>query len=853
MKRLVLLLVIILLIPQYATSYQEVYVSLHALSIVSPGNEFYVDVEVENITDFNAADYVITYNSSIFEIKEIYNGSIGGMSIPVNFSINNTEGICRIVQHMGVSGVSGSGYLSKILFVCNMEGLSSINIEGNLSDTEGNKINAVWTGKDIISTATILKVEAPEEVMGDFNASICIYNVSDFGSINMTLLYNDSFLYPEKIGNGLIGGSEINVSYNIQEGKIKLVGVTGKTNGSGYITKIKFGTKMVGLAHLNISAITISNSSAYPINAFIENSSIFIKSAGPGYPVANFVWEPLYPRDIDEINFNASSSYDVNGVIVNYTWDFGDGNTSYEQNPSHIYRDNGTYNVTLIVTDNDGEKNMAYHLISVSNVEPSAHFTFSPLNPTAGDTIHFTDLSNDPDGYIVNYTWDFGDGNMSYEQSPSHQYADDGTYNVTLENHPPYAPSNPSPYDGEVDVKVNPVLSWQCSDIDGDTLAYDIYFGTYGNMQKISSNQTAKTCSPGLLGHETTYYWRVVAWDSRGAKNESTWHFTTRANSPPSEPVLKGPSSGYAGYMLTFYASSTDTDGDKIRYGFDWDNDGTEDQWTTYYISGAEGSITHSWAGEGTYFIKVRAEDEYGAKSGWSDVKVINIQKYSPPPPPPPQSPPAADFSFEIDGLDVSFHDESTDSDGYIVNYTWDFGDGNMSYEQNPLHKYGEYGNYTVKLIVVDNDGLTDDMDRKISLVPVVKIPDVVVKSIGISPSSPREGDEIEFVIKISNEGDGDAINVTVSYTLDGKMLNSSLLGKISAGGNVTKSFNLSAEKGKHEFTVSVNDGFRTSKKSINFEVYGEEQKYFSVWIVAAIAIMGVAAGAYVAFRKRRE
>jgi PKD repeat protein len=786
MKKIILVFaLLLLLLPQYSESSQGVNVSIHAQSITTPGNDFYVYVMVENITDFNAADYLITYNSSVFAVSEVCNGSIEGISIPLNFSVNSTEGVCRIVQHMGVGGISGTGYLAKILFSCIGEGSSYLNIQGNLSDAEGNSIPATWSGKEILSTSTILRVEMPSQVSGDFNASISIYNVRDFGSVNMTIIYNDSFLYPEEVENGLLGGAEINVSYSIGEERLSLVGVGGGAGGSGCIAKIKFGTKRVGITAINITDVTISNYSSFRINAFIENKSVFIESESTGYPVADFIWAPLQPKDTDEVKFNSSSSYDINGFIVNWTWNFGDGNVSYEQNPSHQYADDGTYNVTLTVRDNDGAVNSS-----------SAEVIFS-------------------------------------------------------ENHPPYAPSSPSPPDGETDAGINIILSWQCSDVDGDPLTYDIYFGTYGNMQKISSNQTATTLSPGTLDHETTYYWKVVAWDSRGAKNESNWHFITKGNTPPSKPVIKGPSSGYAGYSLTFKASSTDADGDEIRYGFDWNNDGTEDQWTNYHASGADGSITHSWAGEGTYYVKVRAEDKYGAKSEWSDVKVINIQIYTPPPPP-PQSPPDADFSFVIEDLTVSFSDMSSDSDGSVVNWTWNFGDGNVSYEKNPSHQYGKYGSYNVVLTVTDNDGLTDEASKKVEIENVA-VPDVVVKSIDILPSSPHEGEKMEFVIKISNEGNGDALNVTISYMLDGKILNSSSLGKLSEGESIEKSFYLNAARGSHEFSASVSDGINVDKKTINFEVLAAGKKTFPLWVLGVIASLGVAAGTYIAWRKLKK
>ena len=71
-------------------------------------------------------------------------------------------------------------------------------------------------------------------------------------------------------------------------------------------------------------------------------------------------------------------------------------------------------------------------MLAFTNTPPTANFTYSPQYPTIYDTVTFTDLSYDSDGSIVNYTWNFGDGNISYEQNPMHQYANSETYNVTL-------------------------------------------------------------------------------------------------------------------------------------------------------------------------------------------------------------------------------------------------------------------------------------------------------------------------------------------------------------------------------------------------------------------------------------
>jgi len=70
--------------------------------------------------------------------------------------------------------------------------------------------------------------------------------------------------------------------------------------------------------------------------------------------------------------------------------------------------------------------------LSNPNYGPVADFSYSPSSPTKEDVIHFNDLSTDSDGSIVNWTWNFGDGTISYQQNPTHRYSNDGMYTVTL-------------------------------------------------------------------------------------------------------------------------------------------------------------------------------------------------------------------------------------------------------------------------------------------------------------------------------------------------------------------------------------------------------------------------------------
>ena len=156
-------------------------------------------------------------------------------------------------------------------------------------------------------------------------------------------------------------------------------------------------------------------------------------------PVANFVYSPTDPLVGDPIFFDASTSYDPDGFIASYAWDFGDGNTTEVSDAflSHHYDVSGTYNVTLTVTDSGGLKGSTSLEITVTatSLPPSAVFTYSPTQPQVGEPVTFNASQSKPNGgYITSYMWDFGDGNVTIEAGPViiHVYYAFGAYAVTL-------------------------------------------------------------------------------------------------------------------------------------------------------------------------------------------------------------------------------------------------------------------------------------------------------------------------------------------------------------------------------------------------------------------------------------
>jgi len=97
-------------------------------------------------------------------------------------------------------------------------------------------------------------------------------------------------------------------------------------------------------------------------------------------------------------------------------------------------------------------------------------------------------------------------------------------------------------------------------------------------------------------------------------------------NQPPNAPSTpSGPSSGDTGISYEYSTSTIDPDGDQIKYGWDWNGNGNVDEWTSLYSSGSTCSKSHSWSSEGTYNVKVKAEDSNGAQSSWSSAKTVTI------------------------------------------------------------------------------------------------------------------------------------------------------------------------------------------------------------------------------------
>ena len=149
-------------------------------------------------------------------------------------------------------------------------------------------------------------------------------------------------------------------------------------------------------------------------------------------PVAEFTWSPQETFVGTQITFQ-DCSYDEDGSIVAWHWEFGDGVSSDEQvPPPHIYSTPGTYRVTLTVTDDKGAIGQVTHPLTIEPPPPiTPDFIWYPEDPFCMEEVQFVDRSQGG-MEIVAWQWDFGDGDTSSEQNPRHAYKQEGTYTVTL-------------------------------------------------------------------------------------------------------------------------------------------------------------------------------------------------------------------------------------------------------------------------------------------------------------------------------------------------------------------------------------------------------------------------------------
>ena len=336
---------------------------------------------------------------------------------------------------------------STVVYVDNMAPITNYSLIGTLGDAGWYKSNVIvnLTSSDDGSgvNKTYYKIGAgnwseyttPFTISEEGQTTIYYYSIDKLGNVeaNKSITIKIDKTAPTAIHSivgTLVEGkytTDVTISFTASDATSGVKEIRYKVDGTNYVISGSYGSYAVSSEGSHtVEYYAVDNAGNACSTATI---SFTIQKNKP--PVANFTYSPLQPYDTDTITF-ADRSTDEDGSIVNRTWDFGDGSVAYTQNPTHKYADNGTYVVKLTVKDDKGANASTSQIIEVRNKPPTALITYSPDKPKPKEDINFTSLSTDEDGSIVNYTWQFGDGNISYEQNPRHAYEKEGTYNVTL-------------------------------------------------------------------------------------------------------------------------------------------------------------------------------------------------------------------------------------------------------------------------------------------------------------------------------------------------------------------------------------------------------------------------------------
>ena len=344
---------------------------------------------------------------------------------------------------------------------------------------------------------------------------------------------------------------------------------------------------------------------------------------------------------------------------------------------------------------------------SATNSPPTAAFTYSPLSPTTQQTVQFTNESNDPDGSISSWQWSFGDGGSSTTQNPTHQYTDDGAYTVTLKvtdddgatdstshsvtisNQAPIASFDYSPSEPETNEIVNFNASGS-SDPDGSIEKYKWDFGdsSTGTGQKLAHSYS----------DNNAYTVTLTVTDDDGATNSTSKHVTV-ASLGPTAAFTYSPSTPTTQQTIQFTDESNDPDGSISSWQWSFGDGGSS---TTQ-------NPTHQYTDDGAYTVTLKVTDDDGATDSTSHSVTISNQA------------PIASFDYSPSEPEtneiVNFNASgSSDPDGSIEKYKWDFGDSSTGTGQKLAHSYSDNNAYTVTLTVTDDDGATNSTSKHVTV-----------------------------------------------------------------------------------------------------------------------------------------
>jgi PKD repeat protein len=423
-----------------------------------------------------------------------------------------------------------------------------------------------------------------------------------------------------------------------------------------------------------VFGVTLEVSNGAGSNIVTEESLITVGVA----PSGSFA----YSQNGFDVDFDA----DVTGTD-SYSWDFGDGNGSTEENPSHTYDEDGVYNVILTIENECGSVEITETIEIIT--PPTAAFNVNPTSGCVPLTVLFENLSS---ANADNFLWEFegGDPASSTDFEPVVIYNTPGTYGVTL------TVSNPAGEDVVVQSSLIVVDGLPAADFSSIITGADVDFQNASvNANSYSwdfgDDTTSDEENPSHTYTEDGVYTVTLL-----ATNDcGTVEITQTIAIATSGPVALFAASAMEGCLpaeITFENLSSEN-----ADSFEWFFEGGDPATTT------DENPVVIYSTTGTFDVTLIAFNMNGSDTlTFDDMIAINDL-------------PTAGFSAAADGATVDFSNSSIGGDSYA----WNFGDGEESTEENPSHSYSQVGTYLVELVAFNSCG-SDTILQEVEVVAVI-------------------------------------------------------------------------------------------------------------------------------------
>jgi PKD repeat protein len=397
-------------------------------------------------------------------------------------------------------------------------------------------------------------------------------------------------------------------------------------------------------------------------------------------PVAMFDAHYAFSTIPTKVEFTDNS---LGSTPMIWSWDFGDGATSTEQNPTHVYLQRGTYTVSLTVKNAYGTSTAIKKDYITVGMGPTADFVGTPTNGAVPLSVAFTDKSS---GQETSWTWDFGDGKRSNEQNPTHTYWTAGVYNVILTTSNDYGSSDLTKT-AYVTVTDN-LVSKYIADPSSGKAPLEVTFTDRSTgtptawLWDFNDGTTSTVQNPTHIFADGGSY-DVKLTITRGTDTASSFQ-TLNVGGVPNTEFVAEPTQVNVNEDVTFMDKSTNS---PTAWSWDFGDTGTTNVQNP----------SHAYQLKGIYTVALTARNSNG-KDTETKVSYINVGVA-----------PKAEFipvivpyqQYKVP-MTVSFVDQST---GMPTAWEWDFGDGSTSTDENPSHVYLKEGTYTVSLTVRNNFG----------------------------------------------------------------------------------------------------------------------------------------------------